>query len=122
MIFLDTHILLWLARGDDDVPRPLLEALAEGRKFVTSAVVACEYVDLHRRGRFRGGPSFQAVIEGLSLTVLATPETCWQAVADLPPIHRDPVDRMLIAHTIVAGATLATADRKMRQYPVSLLW
>jgi PIN domain nuclease of toxin-antitoxin system len=40
----------------------------------------------------------------------------------LPPIHRDPIDRMLVAHAIEANLVLVTADLRMRQYPVQTLW
>jgi PIN domain nuclease of toxin-antitoxin system len=40
----------------------------------------------------------------------------------LPDIHRDPVDRMLIAHAIAAGLVLVTADRQIDRYPVRTLW
>ncbi len=35
----------------------------------------------------------------------------------LPPLHRDPFDRMLLAQAHVEGATLLTADRLLAQYP-----
>lgn len=35
----------------------------------------------------------------------------------LPPIHRDPFDRMLLAQAHAEGATLLTADRLVAQYP-----
>jgi PIN domain nuclease of toxin-antitoxin system len=39
------------------------------------------------------------------------------AVDSLPPIHKDPFDRILIAQAIVEGITLLTADSVMAQYP-----
>jgi PIN domain nuclease of toxin-antitoxin system len=39
------------------------------------------------------------------------------AVADLPPLHRDPFDRILVAQSIVEGITLLTADPRVAQYP-----
>ena len=38
-------------------------------------------------------------------------------VDSLPPIHKDPFDRILIAQAMVEGITLLTADRVMAQYP-----
>ena len=35
----------------------------------------------------------------------------------LPPLHRDPFDRMLLAQAHVEGATLLTPDRLLAQYP-----
>jgi PIN domain nuclease of toxin-antitoxin system len=39
------------------------------------------------------------------------------AVASLPPLHRDPFDRMLIAQAISEGISLMTSDPKLAQYP-----
>jgi PIN domain nuclease of toxin-antitoxin system len=38
-------------------------------------------------------------------------------VDSLPPIHKDPFDRILIAQAMVEGITLLTADPVMAQYP-----
>lgn len=42
-------------------------------------------------------------------------------IASMPYHHRDPFDRMLVAQAVVDGMTIVTADRKLREYPVSLL-
>jgi PIN domain nuclease of toxin-antitoxin system len=39
------------------------------------------------------------------------------ALSSLPPIHKDPFDRILIAQAMVEGITLLTADRVISQYP-----
>lgn len=39
------------------------------------------------------------------------------AVATLPPLHRDPFDRMLVAQSIIEGITLLTSDPRVAQYP-----
>ena len=39
------------------------------------------------------------------------------AVANLPPLHKDPFDRMLVAQSIVEGIMLLTADPVVAQYP-----
>ncbi|MCU0623416.1 MAG: type II toxin-antitoxin system VapC family toxin [Gemmatimonadaceae bacterium] len=39
------------------------------------------------------------------------------AVLDLPPIHRDPFDRLLVAQAQVEGITLITADAIVARYP-----
>jgi hypothetical protein len=42
-------------------------------------------------------------------------------LADLPPLHRDPFDRLLIAQALQQGLTLATVDPEIAAYPVSIL-
>ena len=39
------------------------------------------------------------------------------AVASLPPLHRDPFDRVLVAQSIVEGIILLTADPVVARYP-----
>jgi PIN domain nuclease of toxin-antitoxin system len=39
------------------------------------------------------------------------------AIGNLPPIHKDPFDRILIAQAMVEGITLLTADPVVAQYP-----
>jgi PIN domain nuclease of toxin-antitoxin system len=35
----------------------------------------------------------------------------------LPPLHRDPFDRLLVARAHSEGITLLTADAQVAQYP-----
>jgi PIN domain nuclease of toxin-antitoxin system len=39
------------------------------------------------------------------------------AIANLPPLHNDPFDRMLVAQSAVEGILLLTADPVVAQYP-----
>lgn len=42
------------------------------------------------------------------------------AITSLPPIHKDPFDRLLVAQATVEGITLLTADSNLAQYPGSV--
>lgn len=42
------------------------------------------------------------------------------AVASLPPLHRDPFDRILVAQALATGATLLTADAVLTGYPADV--
>lgn len=43
-------------------------------------------------------------------------------LAKLPPIHKDPFDRMLICQAIAKGMTLVTPDPMIAQYPIHIVW
>lgn len=43
-------------------------------------------------------------------------------IIDLPWIHRDPFDRLLVAQALEEGMVLLTGDRHIRQYTVSTIW
>jgi len=44
------------------------------------------------------------------------------AVCELPLLHGDPFDRMLVAQARTEGLALITADREIRRYPVEIFW
>jgi PIN domain nuclease of toxin-antitoxin system len=44
------------------------------------------------------------------------------ALAELPEIHGDPFDRMLVAQAIVEDLELVTDDEMIRRYPVRTMW
>ena len=87
-----------------------------------SAVTAFEFVDLNARGRFGDIPGSGVLAERLRIELLDYPAAAWHLIEALPDLHRDPIDRMLVAHAIHAGLTLVTADATMRGYPVATLW
>jgi PIN domain nuclease of toxin-antitoxin system len=45
-----------------------------------------------------------------------------QATRLLPPIHRDPFDRMLVAQAQTEGLSVVSRDPLVRRYPVTVLW
>lgn len=122
-LLIDTQVLVWLVTADKRMSSIVLDALArhENSAYV-SAVTACEYTELQRRGRL---PVTQSIAEQqgmFAFELLDFPAGAWRIAAQLPNIHRDPIDRMLIAHAIHADLTLVSADAQMKQYPVKLLW
>ncbi|HTR23013.1 MAG TPA: type II toxin-antitoxin system VapC family toxin [Terriglobales bacterium] len=44
------------------------------------------------------------------------------AVCDLPRLHGDPFDRLLVAQARCEGLSLITSDRTLGKYPVEILW
>lgn len=52
---------------------------------------------------------------------LTLDESSVSQLAYLPPIHRDPFDRMLICQAIAHGLTILTADDTISEYDVSVL-
>lgn len=118
-ILLDTHVIVWMATGDPRLSRIDRAALTDpARPLVVSAVVAFELADLQQRGRIAMTEPLDYLRGHMEFEVAALPAECWRIVSDLPTIHRDPVDRMLAAHAIAGGFTLATADANLRRYPI----
>lgn len=119
-VLLDTQILIWIAEDNKRLTqqtRGMIDS-EESRFFSVASIweVAIKsaqnkpefQVDPHKLRRELMRSSFQELpIDGdHALAVLA-----------LPPIHKDPVDRLLIAQASVEAMTLITSDETIAKYP-----
>jgi len=59
--------------------------------------------------------------EAHRIATLPVEEAALMHLARLPPLHRDPFDRILIAQALQHGLTLVTVDGAVGAYPVLLL-
>jgi PIN domain nuclease of toxin-antitoxin system len=122
-LLLDTHIIAWILAGDRRLKAHVRDIIFDGdTQLFVSAVIAWEYTDLALRGRLPSVELFENLQELLKIQLLDVPSNLWRLAATMPLLHRDPVDRMLIAHAIHADLTLITSDKIMRDYPVKSLW
>jgi len=118
---LDTHLLLWAAGQPgrlSSVARALLEDPASQLYF--SAASLWEIAIKRGLGRddFRADP--RLLRRGLLDNGYGElPITSEHAVSldALPPIHKDPFDRILVAQSMVEGITLLTIDPLVARYP-----
>ncbi len=56
------------------------------------------------------------------MRVLLDTHTLSLAAESLPPHHRDPLDRLLVAQAGVEQIPILSADPQIRQYSVEVLW
>ena len=123
VLLLDTHVLIWFSTGNKLLSRAARDAIESAESELSlSAVTAWEYGDLHARGRLGPIGPVEVLQAALGFAVLDFPADLWRKAVELPPLHRDPVDRMVVAHAMATGATLVTADQTVRRYPVQTLW
>ena len=120
-LLIDTHLLLWAAEGFEHLPpnAQTLMSVPENELFFSAASL-WEIViksSLYRED-FKVDP--RLLRRGLldnSYSELPVLSKHAVAVGCLPPIHKDPFDRLLIAQAIVEGITLLTADASLAKYP-----
>jgi len=120
-VLLDTHILLWAAGEPDRLPIAALNVLEDAEaELIFSAASLWEIAIKRGLGRedFQVDP--RLLRRGLLDNGYAElPITSGHAVAvdGLPPIHKDPFDRMLVAQAMVEGIELLTMDKLVGRYP-----
>jgi PIN domain nuclease of toxin-antitoxin system len=123
-LLLDTHILLWGAIEPERLSR-VASALIESpdNEIVFSALSIWEIAIKTGLGRadFRiaAGMLRRSLFDN-GYVELAVTGAHAATLAGLPPIHKDPFDRMLVAQAIVEGFTLLTSDPTLAKYPGSI--
>ena len=72
---------------------------------------------------FEGGfTTFLKLIKDNGFELLPIKDIYMECLLDLPLIHRDPFDRLIIATALVEGMTLITADENIQKYDVQYIW
>ena len=120
-LLLDTHLLLWAA-GDPDrlsaAARALIGAPENEVWFSAASVWEVAIKSGLGRADFQVNP--RLLRRGLldnGYHELPVGSEHAVAIDSLPPLHRDPFDRLLVAQARVEGITLLTADAAVAQYP-----
>lgn len=119
-LLLDTHLLLWASGPDDLLPAAATLLLDDPANELYFSIVSLWEVTIKHglgRGDFRVDPRVlrrELLENGYGeLTITADHAL---AVGLLPPIHKDPFDRILIAQALVEAITLLTSDPIVARY------
>lgn len=120
-LLLDTHVLLWAAGEPTRLSAAARRLLNDAdNELMFSAASLWEIAIKRTLGRddFRAEP--RLLRRGLlDNGYVELPITSQHAVGidALPPLHRDPFDRLLIAQALAEGITLVTSDAQVARYP-----
>ena len=119
-LLLDTHLLLWAAEGKRNLSKIARSLIAAPEnELLFSAASLWEVAIKRGLGREDFQVSPRLLRRGLldnGYTELPISGEHAVAVEDLPPIHKDPFDRLLVAQATVEGIALLTVDSLVAQY------
>jgi PIN domain nuclease of toxin-antitoxin system len=119
-LLLDTHLLLWAAGEPDKLSDEALSLIeAPVNELFFSAASLWEIAIKSSLGRSDFAADARVLRRGLlDNGYIELPVVSEHAVAivGLPPIHKDPFDRILIAQAMIEGITLLTDDALVAQY------
>jgi len=119
-VLLDTHVLLWWASGDPRLgPRARRVLTSAAQRPVLSAISVWEISIKEALGRLRVLDHLEELTAGLDGLPFRSEHA--RATGTLPPLHRDPFDRALVASAQVEGLRLVTADPSVLAYDVDTL-
>lgn len=126
-ILLDTCTFLWIAAGSSQLSKACLEAFrTPANEVFLSPVSAWEIAVKYDLGKLELSEPPERLVPAErrrhAIGSLPLDERSTLMLRRLPPLHRDPFDRMLVCQALVHGLTILTPDEQIERYAVSTLW
>jgi PIN domain nuclease of toxin-antitoxin system len=124
---LDTCVFLWIAAHPSRLSARVRDTLSQvDAELLLSDVSALEISLKWSAGRITLPQPPRAWIEEQSRLWRTSSVAITRAVVfrstELPAVHRDPFDRLLVATALEEGVAVVTPDEWIQKYPVSWLW
>lgn len=121
---LDTHIFLWYISSDRRLPAEVGDAIhSPDNEIYFSVVSVWEAIVKHQLGKLPLPEPPETYLPAQRdrhlIRSLLLDEPSVSRLANLPTIHRDPFDRMLVCQALQHGLKIATVDKQVRAYPVA---
>ena len=126
-LLLDTHALIWWLAGDRQLPVAAQNAITdEDNSVYVSAASAWEVTTKARLGKLPHAlalaQDFARQIEREGFAPLAISVEHAERAGNLPGLHKDPFDRMLIAQAQAENLILVSNEAVFDQYGITRLW
>ena len=121
-LLLDTHILLWWLSDHPELSERSRKAIREASGVVAVSAATVWEIAIKRNLAKLDMPSgWLAEIDAEGFQPLPVTWDHAQRVESLPPFHRDPFDRLLIAQAQLEHFVLVTANEVIPKYEVECL-
>ena len=120
-LLLDANVVIWLLSSPGRLRKNVLDELqrADRQMFVSTASLL-EITAKAATGRLIFNENMLTDLQAIS-TWLPLEARHALRVQSLPPIHKDPFDRAIVAQALVEGMTLVTGDHLLMEYGVAIL-
>ncbi len=121
-ILLDTHVLIWALENNPTLSANARDAIIDGSNIVfVSSASAWEMNIKKALGKLQAPNNLLEEIKRHRFTPLSINIAHAEMAANLPTIHKDPFDRMLIAQAKIEKLRLVTRDTVIERYDVKTL-
>ena len=124
MYLLDTHAIIWYVTGNEELSKSARDLMETSRCFFSYASL-WEIAIKQAKGTLEfciSIPRLKEALENEEFVYLYPTEDDAERLKDLPDIHKDPFDRLLIAQAIGNDLTIITRDSRIPLYDVKTIW
>ena len=125
MYLLDTHTLLWFLRDSPQLSKKALEIITTENKVYVSIASLWEIAIKKSIGKLEFEHSIEKIAElchEKDILILQIQPKYFDKIIELPNIHNDPFDRLIIAQAIIENLVIITKDKIIPKYSVKTIW
>ena len=122
-VLLDTHTLLWALEGGQRLSARAHEQILKlENEVLVSITSAWEMAIKKSLGKLEAPSNLEEVVHDAGFVSRMITFSDCECLNSLPPLHRDPFDRMLVAQATVDGIPIVTCDEQIAQYRIQTIW
>jgi PIN domain nuclease of toxin-antitoxin system len=119
-VLLDTHILLWAVAMSSRLPEQARVLLEDATNQIYCSAASLWEIAIKaelRRADFQVElPALRGVLPEMAIEEMPVTGRHTEKLLELPPIHKDPFDRMLVAQSMTEPLFLLTNDAVLARY------
>ena len=123
-MLLDTCALLWLSEKHANLSREIMSMIEEASSVYISSITCFEIALKCKSGKLKlpvpPKSWLDLVLEHHDISVIDISSDVSLLSAELPPYHKDPCDRFIIATAIINSFPVVTADENFRKYGIKI--
>ena len=121
-LLIDTHATIWWLAGDKRLSATARDAIAGAGVEAGVSVASVWEASIKRTAGRLKGPDLAAAVSAARLPFLRIDERHAKLAGELPLVHRDPFDRMLVAQASIEQLAIVTTDGNIAKYDVTVVW
>jgi PIN domain nuclease of toxin-antitoxin system len=119
---LDTHVLIWALENNPTLSELSRNSIIDGRNMIFVSPISVWEIGIKKSlGKLETPDNLLEEIKAHRFSLLQIDFNHALLAGNLPDIHKDPFDRMLIAQAIIEKLTLITRDKLIGEYDVQTL-
>ena len=122
-LLIDSNAFLWWSEALPRLGTAARQAIGDPTNEVVISIAALWEITIKTSlGKLTVPSDIETMVMSQGFSVLPIGFDHLRRVAELPQIHKDPFDRLIIAQALCAGIPIATADRRFAAYGVQIVW
>jgi PIN domain nuclease of toxin-antitoxin system len=122
-ILLDTHALLWALEDSVQLSELARRTIVDlDNQVLVSAVSAIEIAIKRSLNKLEAPDDLLGAVEAAGFIPITIDFATATRLGSLPPHHRDPFDRLLVAQALTEDVPMVTRDPSIRAYGIRTIW